>query len=166
MSVEKYSEAAEVLGYYNDRLYELLREIKSNMRDNKNKIFSYFNEVGDYIIKVLHFKLDFADAWYECQVERYEQDVKSSNIKGNVAAFVGGFSIIGAKKGIDYANKLDNELSEQFDNIRFNYAELCKGIIYLSIIMLAFENISGLAFNLLVDDYDIEEDENDFFDQI
>lgn len=166
MSVEKYSETAEVLGYYNDRLYELLKEIKSNMRDNKNKIFSYFNEVGDYIIKVLHFKLDFADAWYECQVERYEQDVKSSNIKGNVAAFVGGFSIIGAKKGIDYANKLDNELSEQFDNIRFNYAELCKGIIYLSIIMLAFENISGLAFNLLVDDYDIEEDENDFFDQI
>ncbi len=160
-----YTECGEELSLINDKLCNLINEVKSNFQMNKNKAFSYFDEVGGIIIKVLDFKLDYIEK--ENDWDYYNDNSKSADKKSTAASLAAGFFTFGlaSKLAFDYSDKLDGDLEKQRLSIIMKYAENTKEVICLSAVLLAF-NISSGAIEMLIDDYDFDDENNDFFDEI
>lgn len=171
---KEYDEAVRVLLPLNERMSTLINEINGDIKANKNKVFSYFQEVSESIVKVLHYKLYYEEDKNAADWAEYEKASKSADIKGMVAAVGGGFfgSFIGAKMAGKYSDKLYDELEKKRLDIIMKYAKNTKDIIYFSAVVLALQEISDFAIQcLIIDaecdaDLEFNTDGDNFFDEI
>lgn len=172
MNSDKYNEALLVLRPINERLNILIDEIKGDIRTNKNKVFSYFDEAGGSIYKVMHYAIELAESEYANNYENYEAEFKSADIKATATAFGGGalFGLLSfiptVSDGIGNAsNKFYEKSEKMFETMKLTYQKRFKDIIYFSAIVLALENMSDIGNKWIIDDYDYDEDDN-FFSKI
>lgn len=162
---EKFQDAGVVLTSFNNKLKNLISEIKDDFKSNKDKIFTYFVEADNSIIRFMHYETDLTEQEFQNDYSEYEEEEKSADRKGMAACVAGGFfgSLIGAKIGMNYADRLSDEVEETRQKLFQKYIGNFKSDTYMCMIILALYNIRDIASNCISENLD---DENGFFDEI
>lgn len=163
---EKFKDTGVVLTSFNDKLKTLIPEIKNDFKSNKDKIFTYFIEVNTSIIRFMHYETDLTEQVFQDDYSEYEEEEKSADRKGMAACVAGGFfgSLIGAKIGMNYADRLSDEVEETRQKLFQKYIGNFKSDTYMCMIILALYFIRNVASDCISEIFD--DDENGFFDEI
>lgn len=162
---EKFQDAGIVLTSFNNKLKTLISEIKDDFKLNKDKIFTYFVEADNSIIRFMHYETDLTEQVFQNDYSEYEEEEKSADRKGMAACVAGGFfgSLIGAKIGMNYADRLSDEVEETRQKLFQKYIGNFKSDTYMCMIILALYDICDIASDCISENFD---DENGFFDEI
>ena len=113
----------------------------------------------------MHYETNLTEQMFQNDYSEYEDEEKSADRKGMAACVAGGFfgSLIGAKIGMNYADRLSNEAEETRQKLFQKYIGNFKSDTYMCMIILALYDICDIAFDCISENLD---DENGFFDEI